>query len=139
MAGLGTTLESELNKRTGSNMTPMNADAAIEATKAVWIAWTNADLTEGRGSPSPLFVCASRTTAERLGRGKGVHGSDCQVKPSVAYNIAGLWVAQCRLETLSLADTQQDTLIAAKEAIRSKMLQAGITEAEMAVLLETPE
>ena len=46
-------------------MKPKNT-IEIQESKTVFIAWTNTDLTEGRGVQIPLAVCESQTTAKRL-------------------------------------------------------------------------
>jgi hypothetical protein len=57
--------------------------------KKVWVAMTNTDLTEGRGSEYALFICESETTAIRLGKGKYVMGTDCRIQESKIFYLKG--------------------------------------------------
>lgn len=48
--------------------------------RKVWVAFTNSDLTEGRGHEYAYAICHSEATAKRLGKGRYVQGLDCPVR-----------------------------------------------------------
>ena len=60
----------------------------IIETKKLYVVVTNSDLTEGKGYEYPLAVCESPITANRLGKGKYVQGSDCDIKEITMINIS---------------------------------------------------
>lgn len=55
--------------------------------KKLWVAVSNTDLTEGRGKPIIVGYSTNKATAKRVGKGRGVMGSDCRVKQKT------FWVA----------------------------------------------
>lgn len=106
----------------------------IEQTKQVWVAWTNTDLTEGRGARFPLFVAESREAAVRLGRGKSVQGSNCSVTEGIAVKIDGQWLVPGRVEGESGQDKKDRLRREAKEAALEKARAAGLTDLDLAAL-----
>lgn len=96
---------------------------------------TNSDLTEGKGFAITLALTKLETTAIRLGKGKSVMGSDCQVKPVNLLNHEGKWyapvdvlpiqipnkedeVAQLRLDNMRAAADKAKSLGLSDEDIR---------------------
>ena len=65
----------------------MENEMKIEDSKKVWVAWSNTDLTEGRGKPIPKAVCEEESTAVRLGKKGDVQGSDCYISESIAVKL----------------------------------------------------
>jgi hypothetical protein len=59
----------ELEKRS-------SALGSVQMHGVAHVVWCNSDLTEGRGYEFPMFVCESQVTALRLGRKRGVQGTD---------------------------------------------------------------
>ena len=102
--------------------------------KSVYVVWTSSDLTEGRGSYFPLYVCESQTTAIRLGKGKYVQGSDCPVTINKAFLIDDSWYAPVHFESATNDDIKQDELNEKKRAIYQKMIEAGLTQAEFDII-----
>ncbi len=100
----------------------------IQEVKAVWVALTNTDLTEGRGYQYPLAVCTSEATAIRLGRKGSVMGTDCTVKKKIAVMIDNSWLIPGRIKTNTKEDDIAQKKIDEKEQLVSRMKEAGFTE-----------
>lgn len=101
-------------------------------TKEVWIAWTNTDLTEGKGSAAILAICELEATAHRLGKGKSVQGTNCHVAKGDVLCKRGVWYAPWAVihratESDKLA---QDELDARRAAI-AKAKGLGMTREEL--------
>lgn len=110
-------------------------------TQVAYVAWTNTDLTEGRGWQIPLAVCEFEATARRLGVKKNVQGCDCPVEQSEIYLINNRWYGPINLISPSKEDTAIETKIrAAEAALAAKMVviekakALGLSEEDIAVL-----
>jgi hypothetical protein len=106
----------------------------IENTKPVWVAWTNTDLTEGRGWTYPLFVCESITTARRLGKGRSVQGSNCTITEELALFIEKMWYVPGVIQTESEEDKKKRLLEEEVKKVKRKAADLGLTEEEIALL-----
>ena len=53
--------------------------------KKLWCAISNTDLTEGRGRPKIVGYSTCEATAQRIGQGKGVMGSNARVRQRSFY------------------------------------------------------
>jgi len=73
------------------------AQTTIEDTKDVYVAWSNTDLTEGRGGQIPKHVAEVYETAVRLGHKGSVQGCDCPVTKELAVKVGGKWLAPARI------------------------------------------
>lgn len=104
---------------------------AFVETRPVFIAWTNTDLTEGRGAQIPLCICASRTTAERRGRGKYVQGTDCNVTEEIGIKYKNQWYYRGHLILPSSDDTLNDAKAKEREEILDKALSLGLTQEDI--------
>lgn len=104
---------------------------SISETNTVYVAWVNTDKTEGRGFLYPLVVCAKQATAERLGKGQDVQGSNCKITEDKAYKIDGCWYVPGRIVEPSLADRKKQQEIDEKSKIKDRMLEAGFTLEEI--------
>jgi hypothetical protein len=109
--------------------------------KTVYIAWTNTDLTEGRGVEYPLAVCALQATAHRLGRGKYVQGTDCRVTMEEVTLRGFHWTGPVLLvqpseadEAIERADQERHKAKQLIEAAKEKARAAGLTEDEINAL-----
>lgn len=102
-------------------------------TKEVWVAWTNTDLTEGRGKRVPLAVCELETTAIRLGRKGYVMGSDCPVTKETAVFYGG-WLIPGVIEPSTGADGAAQMALNARRSAEAKAKAAGLTDAEIKAL-----
>lgn len=100
-------------------------------TRDVYVAWTNSDLTEGRGHTYPLVVCEEYETAVRLGMGAGVQGSDCKVTKETAVVVNKRWCAPTRIIHPSLADIQLRQKRKDRERLVDKALDLGLTITEI--------
>ena len=120
--------------RAGLNPAPPAAPSPVLRTRQVWVAWTNTDLTEGRGNQQPLVVCESQTTAIRLGAKKYIMGTDCPVDLQTAILIKGKWLVPGVVELPSPADVQQDAKRAEKDAARQRVKDAGVSDADLKTL-----
>ncbi len=107
----------------------------IEQTKHVWVAWTNTDLTEGRGYRKIHAVAWSYETARRLGGEGSVMGCDCEVTKETAYKIGGCWyVTGVGIQNESKEDEAARSKREAREAAIAKAKAAGMSEAEICAL-----
>lgn len=102
-------------------------------TKDVWVAWTNTDLTEGRGYRVPLAVCELETTAIRLGRKGSVMGSDCHVSKATAVFL-GHWLVPGVIQAATKADSVAQGELGARRAAEAKAKAAGLTDEEIKAL-----
>lgn len=100
--------------------------------KKVWVAWTNSDLTEGKGKSFPLVVCDKKSTAIRLGSRGGVMESDCVVTEESAVEFPnGRWLIPGRIISASIEDDKQEAISDKREAAIIKCRDAGISEDEI--------
>ena len=106
----------------------------IQDTKTVWVAWTNTDRSEGRGYDVPYAICEMSATAIRLGKGKGVQGSDCRVSESVAVRVAGQWLVPWEIQKGTKEDSIFQKNIDAKKVVLQKAKEAGLTDEELKLL-----
>lgn len=59
--------------------------------RTVWVAYTNTDLSEGRGVDVPIAYCAIEATAKRLALRQYVQGHDGPVRAMEVVRINGEW------------------------------------------------
>lgn len=97
----------------------------------VYVAWTNSDLTEGRGHTYPLVVCEEYETAVRLAMGAGVQGSDCKVTKETAVAVNKRWCAPVRIIHPSIADIQLKQKRGDRAKLVDKALNLGLTLEEI--------
>lgn len=106
-------------------------------TKTVWVAYTNSDLTEGRGAQIPLAICELKSTAIRLGAREYVMGTNCPVYPTELVKVDGKWYAPRGLiQVLPPTDADvkaQAEYDAAEDAV-GKALALGLTPEEIAAI-----
>lgn len=106
-------------------------------TKTVWVAYTNTDLTEGRGRQVPLHICEMKVTAERLGKNGYVMGTQCPVEPMELVKLEGKWYApRAAIEVIqpSAADIAAQQLLDAREAVLAKAKAAGLSDEDIKTL-----
>jgi len=105
--------------------------------KTVYVAYTNTDCTEGRGSDVPIAVCTLEITAQRLASKRYVQGSDGPVRKMELVNIGGRWYAPTAAVNV-IAPTKEDLAaqkqLDAKRAALEKAKAAGFTEDELRAL-----
>ncbi|WP_157684936.1 hypothetical protein [Robbsia andropogonis] len=104
----------------------------ISKLKTIWIAWTNSDLTEGRGHQLPLAICEKEVSARRLGRKGDVMGSDCHVTKGIALEISGQWYVPGRIIPPSKDDIAAQEKIDRRALAIEKARAAGLTEDDIA-------
>ena len=103
-------------------------------TKPVWVAWTNTDLTEGKGYRRVLCVCEAEATAIRLGYKKSVMGSNCPVTKETAARVNGQWLVPGYINPPSRDDVMKQKKMDAKAAALKKAQALGLTEDEISYL-----
>jgi hypothetical protein len=104
-------------------------------TKDIWIAWSNTDLTEGRGYPTIRAVAWSYETALRLGRKGSVMGCDCHVSKEIAYKIGERWyVPGVTIHQETKEDESARVNREARESAIAKARAAGMSDEEIAAL-----
>lgn len=103
-------------------------------TQNVYVAWSNSDLTEGRGWEIPLYICQLQSTAVRLGKKKYVQGGDCPVtKEEIIYH-NGRWLGPCVVEMPDKEDKLKQEAAETKEKVLVRARILGLTEDEIRVL-----
>ncbi len=102
--------------------------------KRVFVAWTNTDLTEGRGTQYPLCVCDQKSTAIRISRGKYIMGSDCPVTEQWAYQVNGLWYVPGNINPGNAGDIAIEQASREKENILQRLKEAGFSERDINIL-----
>ena len=107
----------------------------IQDSKTVWVAWTNTDLTEGRGFIIPLHVAESRETAIRLGRKGSIQGADCDVTEAPAVKVKNQWLVPWRIATENDDDKKARAKREAKEAALARAKAAGLSDDDIAALV----
>ena len=105
--------------------------------RVAWVAYTNQDLTEGRGRDIPIAVCELEATAIRLAKKRYVQGSDGPVRAIELLKIGSAWYAPI-VAVISAPPTKEDcayqtALDTRKEAL-SKAKALGLTDSDLAVL-----
>ena len=105
----------------------------IVETKKVFVAWTNTDLTEGKGHQIPLVVCEQESTAKRIGERQNVQGCNCDVIGDFAFRIEGsyVWYVPGRIFPPTKDDESAQKLVDSKRLVIEKMRAAGISEEEI--------
>lgn len=111
------------------------SELKITSHKKIWIAWTNTDLTEGRGSVIPKAICETEATAIRLGKKGSVQGSDCHVTESIAVLVNGNWLYPGELNYATDEDKRKQKLIDESRAVVDKAKSLGLTESDLKALL----
>ena len=97
--------------------------------KSVWVAWTNSDLTEGKGFSKPYAVCELRATAVRLGRGKGVQGADCLVTQEFALMAEEYpcWLVPGSIKSPNRADILEQEKYDKYVRAKNKAIECGLS------------
>jgi len=106
----------------------------IEDAKTVWVAWTNTDLTEGRGLQIPKAVCEMKTTAVRMGKKGSVQGTNCNVTKETAVKIAGSWLVPGRIHSATREDKAEQERIDARADALKRAKEAGLTDEDVRLL-----
>lgn len=99
-----------------------------------YVAWTNTDLTEGRGFTVPFCVCACRSTAERMGKGASIQGSNCTVTEEECFVSNGTYYGPIRLVYPSSEDEVLERKREEKERAEAKALQLGLSQEDIDIL-----
>lgn len=106
----------------------------IEDVKDVYVAWSNTDLTEGRGYAVVAAVAESYEAAVRLGRKGSVMGSDCEVTKEKGFKIGGQWLIPGLIHKETKEDTALRVKREARESAMAKAKAAGMSDADIAAL-----
>lgn len=109
----------------------MTEELTIQDHRTVYIAYTNTDLTEGRGFQYPLAISESMATVKRLGKGKSVQGCDCDCRIGTAVKINNQWLAPFRLITPSKEDLLEDKKTHERLDIIDRMKSCGFSTEEI--------
>lgn len=105
--------------------------------RAVYVAYTNTDCTEGRGRDVPIAVCELETTAVRLAHKKYVQGSDGPVRMVELCKINGEWYAPLsavHIISPTREDEQKQARLDKARAVIAKAKAAGLTDDEIKAL-----
>lgn len=108
-----------------------------EETRVVWVAYTNTDCTEGRGSDVPIAVCRMEVTAKRIAKGRYVQGSDGSVRKLELRRIDGKWYAPSHALQV-IEPTKEDEAAQAaldrKNEVVKRAIAAGLTDEDLKAL-----
>jgi hypothetical protein len=63
----------------------------VQSMKTLYAVYINTDLTEGRGSQYPRFICEKQSTATRLAKGADVQGCNGTVQPVNVFWYCRKW------------------------------------------------
>ena len=100
----------------------------------IWVAWSNTDLTEGRGASVPIAVCECEATAIRLGKGHSVQGSNCPVTKHESKMHCGQLYGPVCVISPSVEDRKEQERLDKRVAAIEKARKAGLSEEEIAAL-----
>lgn len=104
-------------------------------TKNVWVAWTNSDLTEGRGYDYPLGVFELEATAIRRGKGRYVQGAPCPITKEIAIGFEGKWYVPGEIGLPTPEDRQKDEKMKQRNLVKEKAVNVGLTEEDIQLLI----
>lgn len=104
-------------------------------TRKVYVVWTNTDLTEGRGSVVPQYICALKATALRLAKGINVQGSNGEITEStVTYDSNQIsYIGPVKIIQGNLEDEEKEKRLQERQAIARKII--GITKEELRIIM----
>ena len=102
----------------------------------VYRARANTDRTEGRGWQKTKYYAKTATTAKRLAKGICVQGSNGTVDKADVYIINGVKYVPLddTIHYPNDADSATEKKLSAIAAVKAKLVAAGITEEDIAVL-----
>lgn len=103
-------------------------------TKAVFVVWTNTDLTEGRGGQVPIAICETEATAKRLAKGKGLMGSNADVKEFEAIKYKNSWCGPFQIILATADDKLMQHLVDEHKAVIAKARSLDLSEEELTAL-----
>ena len=112
----------------------MNEKDNTKNTLKLYVTVSNTNLTGGAGIPRPIAVCRSYSTAYRLGKGKGVQGSNCYVETVMAKYIEKEWMIPMSSVMIE-KPTEQDIKDDEKMELINKVKEMGLTEKEINILV----
>lgn len=101
----------------------------VDDVRDLWIVVKNTDDTEGRGIRYISHVCETEVTAQRIGSGKYVMGSDCPIEKVTSFKINGRWVQPSPVVPASDEDKRRQAKIDAERSIKG-MAEKAIKEAK---------
>jgi hypothetical protein len=106
--------------------------------KILYVAYTNTDCTEGRGTDVPIATCESEITAKRLAKRRYIQGSDGPVREISLLQHDGKWYAPLGCINIippSDEDKLEIAAIAAKNSAMDKARAAGLTDDDIKALI----
>jgi hypothetical protein len=105
--------------------------------RTLYVAYTNTDLSEGRGRDVPIAVCELEVTAKRLAALRYVQGTDGPVRPVTMLRYQGKWYIPAGVVAV-VPPTEDDIAYEAHMAARQQVLEraraAGLTEDDLAII-----
>ena len=101
-----------------------------------WVAWTNTDLTEGRGGLIPKAICKAEATARRLGKGGSVQGSDCSIEHVELFSYDGKTYGPVHVVYPSKEDERYQVRLDEYRATMAKARELGLDPDQLAILMK---
>lgn len=106
--------------------------------RILYVAYTNTDCTEGRGTDIPIATCESEVTAKRLAKRSYVQGSDGPVREMRLLHHDGKWYAPLGCINIippSDEDKLEIAAITKKNSAMEKAKAAGLTDDDIKDLI----
>jgi hypothetical protein len=114
----------------------------VTDTTPIWAVYVNTDLTEGRGYQYPLYLCETKTTAQRMAKGKNVMGSDGDVIEVLAYHVRDVGLLVPGSMTQIIPPSAEDRAAEAAQQAKIRKIAAcerarelGLSEQDIEALL----
>jgi len=107
-----------------------------QETKTAWVVESNTDLTEGRGTPYPKYVCETEATARRLAKNGYVQGSNCPIRTTELIKVKGdwCWFGPVVVQTPTSADLAEQLRLDTANKALARAKELGLTEEEIKAL-----
>ena len=99
-----------------------------------WVAWTNTDLTEGKGGQLPKAICKIEATARRLGKGGSVQGTDCSIEEVELFLYRGRVYGPVHVTFPTRVEERQQERLDVYESVVAKARELGLDPDELAIL-----
>lgn len=114
----------------------------VEKIRTAYAVYSNTDLNEGRGSEYLFAICKTKITAERLGDGNYVAGTDCPVREVDVFEYMGMTYGPVFIHQPTQTDIHlQEQKKKCEEAERKKLAAVerarnlGLSEEDLTALM----
>lgn len=111
-------------------------DFSITAVRKVVAVRSNRDLTEGRGEEYQKALCETQATANRIGRGGYVQGTDCPTRPQMLFQINGqtTWFGPVDVVKATDNDFKRQAIMNEQQAAIERAKSAGLSDDDLRLI-----